>query len=340
MDNLNVKSGTGLSSSCEREVEQRREPVYKIDGLTKIYKNGNVLANDNISLEINRGEIFGIFGPNGAGKTTLVRQLAGLIKPTSGSIYLNGADVIKSPDIIPRHVAYFAQAPWILWSLKVWETIYFTGIFRGLSKKDAKEQTDQLITKLDLTDIRDRLMERVSGGQAKLLGIAAALIGQRQVMILDEPTNELDPTNRIKVWNLFTDLCREKKVTIILVTHNVLEAEQVVDRVIIVDKGKIIANGTPGELKSHIDDRVRLEFTFKPNTPEDQLATVRSFENAIQLKPGKWQVFIPKQEVPSIYNGIMKTIDIENLEDFRLMTTTLEDVYLRMGGKETGEFHD
>ena len=120
-------------------------PVYRIKDLTKIYRNGNVLANDNLSLEVHRGEIFGVFGPNGAGKTTLVRQMAGLIKPTSGSIYLDDIDVIKNPNIIPYYVAYFAQAPWILWSLKVWETIYFTGIFRGMSKKDAREQTDQLL---------------------------------------------------------------------------------------------------------------------------------------------------------------------------------------------------
>ena len=115
------------------------QPVYKINHLTKIYKTGNVLANDDISLEIKQGEIFGIFGPNGAGKTTLVRQMAGLIKPSSGSIHLNDIDVIQNPEAISHYTAYFAQAPWILWSLKVWETIFFTGIFRGLSKKHAKK---------------------------------------------------------------------------------------------------------------------------------------------------------------------------------------------------------
>jgi ABC-2 type transport system ATP-binding protein len=315
-------------------------PVYRIKDLTKIYRNGNVLANDNLSLQVHRGEIFGVFGPNGAGKTTLVRQMAGLIKPTSGSIYLDDIDVIKNPKIIPYYVAYFAQAPWILWSLKVWETIYFTGIFRGMSKKDAKDQTEQLLVELGIYDIRDRLMERISGGQSRLLGIAAALIGCRPVLILDEPTNELDPINRARVWGIFSRLCREKNVTIILVTHNVLEAEQVVDRVMIVDKGKIIANGTPGELKNMVDDRVRIEIKFKPNSPIDPHEFIKSFDDYKQLNTGKWQIFIPKKEVASVYNRIINKIDIENLDDFRMMTTTLEDVYIRMGGgSSTDEFH-
>ncbi len=316
----------------------QKEPVYCLHDLTKIYKNGNVLANDHISLEITAGEIFGIFGPNGAGKTTLVRQMAGLIKPSSGSILLNGLDVVANPGLIPETVAYFSQAPWILWSLKVWETIYFTGIFRGLSRKVARQETDLLMTELGLYDIRDRLMERLSGGQSKLLGIAAALIGERPVLILDEPTNELDPMNRVKVWELLARLCREKHTTIILVTHNVLEAEQVVDRVIIVDRGKIMAAGTPGELKARVDDRVRIEITFKYGAPDEEVAVIRSFANARSLKAGKWQLCVPKQDAAAVYQQIISRIDIGFLDDFRLATTTLEDVYMRMGGSFSDEF--
>jgi ABC-2 type transport system ATP-binding protein len=313
--------------------------IYKIDNVTKIYKKGNVLANDNISLQINQGEIFGIFGPNGAGKTTLVRQLAGLIKPSSGSILLDGIDVIRHPNVIPHYVSYYAQAPWILWSLKVWETIYFTGIFRGLSKKAAKTETEELLNELGLLDIKDRLMERISGGQSKLLGIAAALIGNNKVLILDEPTNQLDPINRVKVWQLLSDLCQKKGVTIILVTHNVLEAEQVVDRVMIVDTGKIIALGTPGQLKDQVEDRVRIEIKFKPGAPIEQVACMKDIEGATQLKNGNWQIFMPKNDIPSLYNSIMNKIDFHFLDDFRMMTTTLEDVYIAMGGIKRDEFH-
>jgi len=311
---------------------------YHIKDLTKVYKAGNVLANDKISLEIAAGEIFGIFGPNGAGKTTLVRQLAGLSKPSSGSILLNGIDVVKHPHMIPRYVSYFAQAPWILWSLKVWETIYFTGIFRGMSRKDARNETDHLLEQLGLNDIRNRLMERISGGQSKLLGIAAALIGQCPVLIMDEPTNELDPINRVKVWQLLSQLCREKKKTIILVTHNVLEAEQVVDRVAIIDKGNVIAHGTPGQLKAQVDDRVRIEIKLKPGTPDELKQTLNTFQHVRQSANGKWQIFIPKNEVPDVYHRLMQKIELAYLDDFRLSTTTLEDVYIAMGGSKTDEF--
>jgi ABC-2 type transport system ATP-binding protein len=317
-----------------------RKPVYKIDNLTKVYKNGNVTANNGISLEINEGEIFGIFGPNGAGKTTLVRQMAGLIKPTSGSILLRGMDVIKEPSVIPHHVAYFAQAPWILWSLKVWETIYFTGIFRGMSKKEARKQTGQLMEELGLTDIRERLMERLSGGQSRLLGIAATLIGSCPILILDEPTNELDPINRVKVWNLFSRLCKEKGVTIILVTHNVLEAEQVVDRVMIVDYGKIIAIGTPGQLKSRVDDRIRILIKFKPNNTKEPEELLSAFGDYRKMTEDRWRLSIPRDQVSNVYERLLKKIDIRELDDFRMMTTTLEDVYIQMGGGgNTDEFH-
>lgn len=309
--------------------------IYKIENLTKIYKMGNVLANDNLSLEIRPGEIFGIFGPNGAGKTTLIRQMAGLIKPSSGSILLKGRDVVKNPAMIPNYVSYFAQAPWILWSLKVWETIYFTGIFRGMSKAAAREQTEQLMAELGLTDIRDRLMETISGGQSKLLGIAAALIGDSPVLIMDEPTNELDPVNRSKVWNILSRLCREKKITVILVTHNVLEAENVVDRVMIVDNGKIIAEGTPGELKKKVDDRVRLEITFKP----EHCVRPDFLLDAVEVKEGKWRIFIPKKDLAATQAKIFQHLDIDQVDDFRLMTTTLEDVYIKMGGIKQDEFH-
>ncbi len=307
-------------------------PVYQIENLTKIYKTGSVTANDHISLEIPPGEVFGIFGPNGAGKTTLVRQMVGLIKPTSGSIHLDGIDIIRNPKIIPFYVAYFAQAPWILWSLKVWEVIYFTGIFRGLPKTEAKDQTEKLLTDLGLAHIRDRLMERISGGESKLLGIAAALIGYRPILILDEPTNELDPLNRIKIWNLLARLRQEKGITIILVTHNVLEAEQVVDRVMIIDKGKIIALGTPGELKAKVDDRVRIEIKFKPQRSFDPLDLIKPFKDYKKIDQDKWQIFIPKSQVSSIYNQVMSNINLDDLDDFRLMTTSLEDVYIPLAG--------
>jgi len=175
-------------------------------------------------------------------------------------------------------------------------------------------------------------MERISGGQSKMLGIGTSLIGDRTILILDEPTNELDPLNRSKLWNLFIELCREKNKTIILVTHNIYEAEQVVDQVIIIDKGKIIAQGTPGELKQRIENRVRIEIKFKNHIPLETQNVIYHFKDAKQLKSGKWQIFVPKNDISLALNEIIQTIGVMNLDDFRVITATLEDVYIQMGG--------
>jgi ABC-2 type transport system ATP-binding protein len=308
--------------------------VYQIRGLRKIYKKGNVLANDGIDLDIRRGEIFGLFGPNGAGKTTLVKQMAGLIKPTEGSIHLFGQDVLSNSHIIPHYIAYFGQTPTILGSHKVWEAVYFTGLFRGMAKKEAKRETERLMEELGLVEERNKLMDRISGGQKRLLGVASTLIGKRPVLIMDEPTNDLDPSNRRRVWDMLTRLNREEGLTIVLVTHNILEAEQVVERVAIVDKGKIIAEGTPGELKAKVDSRVRLELKLKPGAIAQTNGFIASLGEAREIKTGHWQVFVSKEEVKETFNKVIGRIGFNDLDDFRLITTTLEDVYLQMGGSK------
>lgn len=311
--------------------------IYRIRDVVKIYPHGSVKANDRISLDIRPGEIYGIFGPNGAGKTTLVRQMAGLIKPTSGVLELDGVDITAKPEIIPRYISYFSQAPWILWSLKVWETVYFTGIFRGLSRRDAKRETDRLLCALRIDDIRDRLMERLSGGQSRLLGIAAALIGDNPILLLDEPTNELDPMNRLNVWRLLARLCHDNGVAMVLVTHNILEAEQVVDRVMIIDHGRAIAEGAPHELKARLGDSVRIELKLNPNPKWENLIFLDNLPGCEKTGDLKWRVSAPKHEVTKLFNAIMERTGPENIADFRLQTATLEDVYFHLGGT-SGDF--
>lgn len=315
------------------------EPVYRIENLTKVYEKSGVTANSNINLKISPGQIFGIFGPNGAGKTTLVKQMAGLIKPSSGNISLNGQNIITNPDLIPHHISYFSQTPWILWSHRVWEAIYFTGLFRGLTKKEAKKQTDSLLLQLGLESIRYHLMERISEGQSKMLGIATALIGYRPVMILDEPTNHLDPANRAMLWNTLTELCQSRGTTIILVTHNITEAEKIVDQVAIIDKGQLIASGTPGELKSAISDRIRLMISSKDKTPGIMPGCLEKQNGAHELKPGYWTIQVKREEAADKLSSIMSSTDFENLEDIRMLTTTLEDVYLHYGGRSSDFIH-
>ena len=217
-----------------KEVNQAMlETVYEIDHITKIYKKGKATANANISFHVQQGEILGFLGPNGAGKSTLIKQMVGHIAPTSGEIRFQGRNVLNHANKVAQKVAYYAQEPHALNSLKVWEVLYFTGRLRGLRRKDAMDHTEKLLEQFQITEIRNKLMKNISGGQKRIIGIGTALMGDSPVLIFDEPTNELDPKKRRLVW----DLIRERNrmgATIILVTHHILEAEQVVDRVAVI----------------------------------------------------------------------------------------------------------
>jgi len=242
------------------------ETVYCIRGLTKVYKNG-VVANDGIDLDIHHGETFGLLGPNGAGKTTLVKQIVGLLRPTAGYIHLFGRDIVQEPDVVPKHVAYLPQTLMSLRAYRVREAIYYTGILRGLTTKEARVQTDDLLERLHLAPLSRRLVGNLSDGQKQLVAVAVTLIAYRTVVVLDEPTNNLDPAVRRLVWDVLGELREQRGVTVILVTHNVLEAERVLTRVAIIDEGRVIALGTPDELKAQVASHARLEFRLKDGAP-------------------------------------------------------------------------
>ena len=313
--------------------------IIKISNLTKAYKN-SVLANNHISLNIKKGEILGILGPNGAGKTTFVRQIAGLIKPTEGDIFIENHNIIKNPNIVPNYISYYGQTLYILDSHRAWETIYYTGIYRGLSKNDSLKQTNMLLDLFNLSDSRNILMNKLSGGQKKIIGIISTIIGFRPIMILDEPTNDLDPENRRKVWDIITYLNNEFEITILLVTHNVMEAEQVIGNVAIIDSGIIIGYDTPAALKSKINNKVRMGLYLNENYKNyDMNSCVNSISNNIdftEIKAGVWRFLTDKVNASDIFNLISNKIGFDKVDDFRVLTTTLEDVYLTLGGSKYG----
>jgi ABC-type multidrug transport system ATPase subunit len=301
-------------------------PAYAISDLTKVYMPSGVCANRGISLSIDQGEIFGIFGPNGAGKTTLVRQLAGLLRPTSGKIALFGQDVVAEPEIVPRFVAYYGQKVMALRAHRVREVILHSAVLRGMTVPDAKRQTAEIIEFFGLGGIADRIMQRLSGGQQRQTALLATLVGDRPLLILDEPTNELDPANRRKVWEYLGELNRKYGTTIILVTHNVLEAEQVVERVAIIDRGRAVAIGTPGELKSKVDRTVRVEVRLKPGADEGPLA---GLPGATRVREGSFRVTATREQAQELLGMVLTRTTFADLDDFRLVTPSLEDVYLR-----------
>ncbi len=306
--------------------------VYHIEQLTKVYRGSAKKANDRLTLSIQEGEIFGLLGPNGSGKSTLVNQIAGITRPTSGSIQLFGIDVVKDPEAIPEYVALQPQHVYSLWDLYPQEALLYTARLRHISEPLARKQTQALMEELELEPLRKKLIGRLSGGQQKLVSLALAFIGDRPVQIFDEPTNELDPVVRRRVWDKLLRLHQQGK-TIIIVTHNVLEAERVIERVGIINHGQLLALGSVGDLKARIDQRIRLELLLKT----DLLGTSRhhilkSLGETRALTEQHWVILCPRARTQSTINQIFEQIGMENLDDFRILTPSLEDVYLQLGG--------
>lgn len=305
------------------------EFVYRVRDLTKVYKNG-VVANDRIDLDIFKGETFGLLGPNGAGKTTLVKQMVGLLCPTGGTIHLLERDVVRQPDVVPQYVAYLSQTLMSLHAYRVHEAIYYTGLLRGLTPKEARVQTAALLERLHLGNLAGQLVGHLSGGQKQLVAVACALIAYRDVLVLDEPTSSLDPVARRLVWDVLDELREQWGTTVIFITHNVLEAERVLTRVGIVDKGRLIALGTPSELKAQVASRVRLEFRLRENGATPQLDDV----GAELLPDGCWRVTALQRNVPHVIECLTLRVGLEMMDDFRIQPPTLEDVYIALHGSE------
>ncbi len=208
-----------------------------------------VRATDGVELEVRRGEVFGLLGPNGAGKSTLVRQLTGLLRPDTGSIEILGHDIVRHPERAARLLAYLGQESSALDELTVSLAAETTGRLRGLDGTRARAERDAVLEELGLTPIAGRALKNLSGGQRRLACFAAALVGERPLLVLDEPTTGMDPVARRAVWAAVDRRRAERGTTVLLVTHNVIEAETVLDRVAVIDRGRVIACDTPAGLK-------------------------------------------------------------------------------------------
>jgi ABC-2 type transport system ATP-binding protein len=304
--------------------------AFVVEELTRGY--GDVLANDALSLTVGRGEIFGLLGPNGAGKSTLVRQLMGLLRPDSGSILVFGHDVVGDPRVAARAAAYLAQDEPVLEDLTAARAVELTGRLRGLPRPAAHAATGELLDELGLTGIAGRVLTKLSGGQRRLVGVATALVGDRPALVLDEPTTGLDPAARRAVWAA-VERRRAAGATVVLVTHNVLEAESVLDRVAVLDRGRVIACDTPGRLKAAVSDEVRLDLVWRAEPPLDVPAVAALVEHAEQVGR-RWSARLPTAEARDALAQLTTGPAFAALDDFTLATPTLEDVYLALGGRE------
>ena len=221
------------------------ESAITIENLTKKYEDK--LAVENLSLQVGKGELFGLLGPNGAGKTTTISIICGLIKPTSGTVKIYGYDVIKEQQKVKELIGVCIQETAIYPYLTGMENLALFGNLYAMNKKTIKERSNLLLTKMALKEDAKRLAAKYSGGMKRRLSLALALIHDPQIAFLDEPTVAMDPQSRHAVWDFIKEQ-KTKGKTIILTTHYMEEAEELCDRVGIIDQGKLIALGTPQEL--------------------------------------------------------------------------------------------
>jgi ABC-2 type transport system ATP-binding protein len=221
--------------------------IIEVRHLTRTF--GEVKAVDDVSFDVAEGEIFAFLGPNGAGKSTTIKMLTTLLKPTSGTIRVNGFDPVTDPDSVRHSFGIVFQDPAVDDELTAWENMEFHGVLYGVPKAKRRQRIDELLAFVELADRRDSPVKEFSGGMRRRLEIARGLLHTPKVVFLDEPTLGLDPQTRNHMWSYLQQLNQSDRTTVFFSTHYMEEAERVAQRIAIIDHGKIVAMGTAASLR-------------------------------------------------------------------------------------------
>lgn len=312
--------------------------VLRITGLTCRY--GRVVANDDISLRVGRGEVVGLLGHNGAGKTTLVSQVVGLLKPEAGEIRVGSADAVRNPSAARRHVALQPQAQTPMDGLTPRAAIEIAARLRGLSARDARVAASDLADELDIGPWLDRraLPEGggLSGGIRRLTGFAMAVAAPPPLLILDEPTNDIDASRRRLLWEAVRRR-GDLGCGVLLVTHNVAEAERIVDELAILDSGRLLASGSPARLRGTQDSDLRLELQLPtagadPSEDDERLPVRR------RVRTGRRTLLtVAAHDAATAVRWATAQRDADRIEGFSLAPATLEDAYLALTAHADGD---
>ena len=303
--------------------------VLEIKGITKIFRGrhkSQIVANDNLTLSIKEGEILGLLGHNGAGKTTLVNQIIGTSTPSSGDILLLGESVKNSPKRARSLCSLQPQSQLPLGFLTPSQAVSIMGKMRGGNKREVNERMDMLFETLEIGKWANTEGIKLSGGIRRLTAFCMAVIKPGKLVILDEPTNDVDPTRRRYLWELIRKLA-DNGTSVILVTHNVIEAEKAVDRVAILHKGQFIASGSLSEVKRRENNKRRI---------------------VVNTLASRGEIVVPEWAISTNHNGTGITISIDEdavseaikwaefqmkqgtISDYLLSPTTLEDIYINL----------
>jgi ABC-2 type transport system ATP-binding protein len=309
-----------------------RAAVLEVRDLCKSYVR-NALVNDHVTLALNRGEIFGLLGPNGAGKTTLVSQIIGLAKPDSGSITIDGVDIVADPDHARQACSFQAQTQVPINGLTAKQAIELVGRVRGGPAGRVRERARDLLSQLEMEEWAGKSAETFSGGMRRLVAFCMAAVVPGKIVILDEPTNDIDPLRRRLLWQQVRSLV-DMESTVLLVTHNVLEAERAVDRLAIVNKGKVVSSGTPASLKGDGRENMRFELVLEPR---GVLPVLPAFLHNPVVTGRRLIGRLHEADIAAAIQWARGLKDHEVAEEYSVGPITLEDVYLSAVGRDDAQ---
>jgi ABC-2 type transport system ATP-binding protein len=304
-------------------------PAIEAKGLERTF-DGDIRAVAGVDLEVADGEIYAFLGPNGAGKTTTVRMLTTLLRPTGGSARVAGFDVVADPASVRRAIGVALQEAALDPLMTGRELIRLQATLHGLNRQDGTRRADSLLERVDLVDAADRQVGTYSGGMRRRLDLASALVHEPRVLFLDEPTTGLDPVSRRTIWEEVEDLNREG-TTVFLTTQYLEEADQLANRVGIIDDGLIVAEDTPGHLKEQIG-RPHLEIKLIDGSADQAEEVVRRFGKPLPRKDGA--VLVELEGGAARVAPVVRALDEAGLgvEGLDLVEPTLDDVFLAKTG--------
>jgi ABC-2 type transport system ATP-binding protein len=294
---------------------------------------GGIRAVDGVDLAIGRGEVYGFLGPNGAGKSTTVRMLATLLRPTGGRALVAGRDVVSEAAAVRRSIGVALQDAAIDPYMTGRELLHLQAVLHGFGRAVGRARATELLERVDLTPAADRRVGTYSGGMRRRLDLALALVHEPEVLFLDEPTTGLDPISRLSLWQEVRRLNRDSGTTVFLTTQYLEEADQLAGRVGIIDGGRIVAEGTPAELKAQVGDPTLNVTLARPEDADDAAAALGPLGEIVPARPGCLAVRLPggAAALPAAVRALDDAgVDVAGLD---LALPTLDDVFVAKTGR-------
>lgn len=317
--------------------------MIQVDNLVKKY--GDHIAVDNLSFEVEKGQIYGFLGPNGAGKSTTMNIMTGYIAAGSGTVKINDYDILKEPEEAKKCIGYLPEIPPLYTDMTVWEYLLFVAELKKIPKKERKNHVQEIIEKIQISEVKDRLIKNISKGFKQRVGLAQALIGYPEVLILDEPMVGLDPKQIIEMRDLIKSL--SKKHTIILSSHILSEVSAVCDHILIISRGKLAASGSPQELQEMMQLKSEIELVVLGEREEVEkvlknIEEIDSYQMESAEEEGSVMIRVDAADNADIRKELSVAISGAGMPILSMnrIEKSLEDIFLELTESEEVESDD